>query len=104
MLTVDLQSYDGISVLSCVGKIVRGSELSLLCAAVGEYGREVLLDLAGVDDIDDAGRGALLALQAAGVYLRLLNPTHAVLNRLKSARLESLFEISEPVAVAAGTR
>jgi anti-anti-sigma regulatory factor len=34
-----------------------------------------VLDLTQVDAIDAAGIGALASLQAAGVYLKLMNPT-----------------------------
>jgi anti-anti-sigma regulatory factor len=45
-----------------------------LCTVVRQESRNVVLDLSKVDAIDAAGVGALIALQAAGVYLRLLNP------------------------------
>jgi len=57
--------------------------------------------------VDAAGVGLLVSLQAAGIYLKLMNPTKQVREILRVTNLESVFEISEsqshddyPVAVA----
>ena len=55
----------------------------------------VTLDLAEVSAIDAAGIGVLVSLQAAGVYLQLLNPTPQVREVLKVTQLDSIFEICE---------
>jgi anti-anti-sigma factor len=62
--------------------------------------RNVVLDLTEVDAIDAAGVGALLSLQAAGVYLKLLNPSRQVREILKATRLNSIFEIRESQSIA----
>ncbi len=93
MLQVRIEELDGNIILHCAGRIVRGHETSLLCAASGQSGRNIVVDLSQVDAIDAAGIGALIALQAAGVYLRLANPTHAVRQVLSVTRLDSIFEI-----------
>jgi anti-anti-sigma factor len=85
---------DGV-ILHCKGSLVRGIETSLLCAAVGHYGQDVVLDLSQVTTIDAAGIGALIALQTAGVYLKLQNPTRHVREILHVTGLESIFEIRE---------
>src|SRR5216684_3152319 len=95
MLTVTVKESDGGVVLQCQGRIVRGDETAILCAAVRQEGRNVTLDLAGVDSIDAAGIGCLVSLQASGIYLKLLNPTEQVREVLRVTRLESIFEISE---------
>jgi anti-anti-sigma factor len=82
-------------VLQCSGRIVRGDETAILCAAVGQRGRNVTLDLAGVSAIDAAGIGCLISLQASGIYLTLLNPTEQVREVLRVTQLESVFEICE---------
>jgi anti-anti-sigma factor len=93
MLTVAVQdSGDGV-VLQCRGRIVRGDETAILCAAVRHQRRNVTLDLTGVDAIDAAGIGSLVSLQASGIYLRLLNPTPQVREVLRVTQLESIFEI-----------
>src|SRR4030081_2587624 len=95
MLTVTVKDSDNGVVLQCQGRIVRGDETAILCAAVRQEGRNVTLDLAGVDAIDAAGIGSLISLQASGIYLTLLNPTEAVCEVLRITQLDSVFEIRE---------
>jgi anti-anti-sigma factor len=99
MLTVTVKESDDGVVLQCQGRIVRGDETAVLCAAVRHEGRNVTLDLTGVDAIDAAGIGGLVSLQASGIYLTLLNPTEQVREVLKVTQLESIFEIREARAV-----
>jgi anti-anti-sigma factor len=99
MLAVTVKnSGDGV-VLQCNGRIVRGDETAILCAAVRQEGRNVTLDLAGVDAIDAAGIGCLVSLQASGIYLTLLNPTEPVREVFRVTQLESVFEIRESRAL-----
>jgi anti-anti-sigma factor len=95
MLTVTIKCLDDVVILRCVGRIVRGQETALLCAAVQQHGRNLVLDLAGVHAIDAAGIGLLVSLQAAGIYLKLMNPTKHVRMVLRVTQLESVFEICE---------
>jgi anti-anti-sigma factor len=95
MLMVSVRDSSDVVILDCVGKIIRGEETGLLCAAVQRHGRNIVLDLSKVDGIDAAGVGALVALQAAGIYLRLMNPTKPVREVLRVTGLGSVFEISE---------
>lgn len=102
MLTVTIKdSEDGV-VLQCKGRIVRGDETAVLCAAVGQRRRNVTLDLTGVDAIDAAGIGSLVALQAAGICLKLLNPTEQVREVLKVTHVDSILEICEFQTAEAG--
>lgn len=100
MLTVNVESISEVAVVRCSGRIVRGHETALLCSAMKQESRNVVLDLTEVDAIDAAGVGALLSLQAAGVYLKLLNPSRQVREILKVTRLNSIFEICESQSVA----
>ena len=95
MLTVTVQSLEEVTILQCFGRIVRGEETALLCAAVQQNDRNIILDLSEVDVIDAAGIGLLVSLQAAGIYLKLMNPTKRVREILKVTELESVFEICE---------
>jgi len=95
MLTVTVKDSDEGVVLQCQGRIVRGHETAVLCAAVGQRGRNVILDLTGVDAIDGAGIGALVSLQASGIYLTLLHPTAPVREVLRVTQLETIFEIAQ---------
>ncbi|MGA9511920.1 MAG: STAS domain-containing protein [Candidatus Sulfotelmatobacter sp.] len=94
MLNVTVKKFAETAILHCVGRIVRGDETALLCAAVGQHGRNIILDLQKTDAIDAAGVGALISLHAAGVYLRLINPSKAIRDVLRLTRLDSIFEIS----------
>jgi anti-anti-sigma factor len=104
MLTVTIENFGEITTLHCLGRIVRGDETAVLCSAVQQGGRNVVLDLAQVDVIDAAGIGALVSLQAAGVYLTLLNPTEQVREVLKVTGLDSIFEICESQSTAGTTK
>jgi anti-anti-sigma factor len=93
MLSVSIENQGEVVILDCLGRIVRGEETAILCAAVKGYGRNVVLDLSKVESIDAAGVGALISLQAAGIYLHLKNPSKAVREVLQVTHLESVFEI-----------
>jgi anti-anti-sigma factor len=99
VLTINVRDLGNVVILRCQGRIVRGEETSILCAAVQQHGREVILDLQRVDAIDAAGIGALLSLQAAGVYLKLMDPTEPVRGILRLIQLESVFEICESESI-----
>lgn len=95
MLTVTTHKLADSITLHCRGRLVLGEESALLCAAVQQYGKDVVLDLGEVSAIDAAGIGALISLQAAGVYLKLMNATEAVRTVLRLTGIESMFEIRE---------
>jgi anti-anti-sigma factor len=104
MLTVSVENLGDGVILRCVGRIVRGDENAILCSAAGQFGRSVVLDLAGVDVIDASGIGLLISLQAAGIYLKLMNPSKPVRETLKITHVDSILEIceSQPVAIREG--
>ena len=93
MLTVTAHNLGDTLVLRCRGRIVRGDETAILCSAVRQYGRNVILDLTQVETIDAAGIGALISLQAAGIYLKIMNPTEQVRETLRITKVDSIFEI-----------
>jgi anti-anti-sigma factor len=93
VLEVKIEESGNAVILRCIGRIVRGHETAILCAAVRHSGRKIVLDLRKVDAIDAAGVGALIALQAAGIYLQLMNPTRAVREVLRVTKVDSVFEI-----------
>ena len=93
MLRVTIEDSGENAVLRCVGRIVRGYESSLLCAAARQRGKNVVVDLTDVEAIDAAGVGALIALQAAGIYLQLLNPAPTVREVLHLTHLDTIFEV-----------
>jgi anti-anti-sigma factor len=99
MLKVTVENLGEIVILRCVGRIVRGHETAILCSALQQEGRNIILDLTLVDAIDAAGIGALVLLQAAGIYLKLMNPTERVREILKITQLDSVFEIVESQSI-----
>jgi anti-anti-sigma factor len=94
VLNISVEKFAETVILHCVGRIVRGDETALLCAALGQHERNIILDLEKTDAIDAAGVGALISLHAAGVYLRLINPSKAIREVLRFTHLDSIFEIS----------
>jgi anti-anti-sigma factor len=93
MLTVKVKTSNNEAILHCQGRIVSGDEHTLLCAALEQRERKITLDLSRVEAIDAAGIGALVSLQAAGIYLKLLNPTSQVSQTLRLTKLDTIFEI-----------
>ena len=94
-MNVTVESARGVVTVRCQGRLVRGQETVLLCAVIQQHGRDIILDLSGVTAIDAAGIGALVSLQAAGTYLRLVGPSLPARQVLRLTSLDSVFEISE---------
>jgi anti-anti-sigma regulatory factor len=63
MLTVTVEDLGTNVILHCAGRLVRGEEESILCAAVRHREQDIAVDLRHVDGIDGAGLGALISLQ-----------------------------------------
>jgi anti-anti-sigma factor len=95
MLTVTTERTGDVVTMHCKGRIVLGEETAILCKALGQKVPSLVLDLAEVDAIDAAGLGALVSLQAAGIYLKLMNSTEQVKETLRLTRLDSVFELCE---------
>jgi len=93
VLRVKSEEIHDSVVLRCAGRIVKGEEIALLCPAIRQRKRNIILDLSEVDGIDAAGVGALISLQAAGIYLQLMNPTKAVREVLQVTGVDSVLEI-----------
>jgi anti-anti-sigma regulatory factor len=102
-MTITLKRKHGVAILACRGQVVRNQETPLLCAAVGLHGQDIILDLSHATAIDRSGIGALISLQAAGVFLTLKDPGEQILAALRLTHAESIFEIcrSTPEAVPA---
>jgi anti-anti-sigma factor len=100
MLTIDVEKTDGVAVVRCAGRIVRGEEVRILRNAVVSENdtRAVVLDLSDVDMLDAGGLTALLSLhqwtRSRGIQLKLVNPSHFVLEVLTRTRLDRVFDIS----------
>lgn len=95
MFNVSVENTVGRVILRCEGRLVLGHETSLLCAAIQQGRREIVVDLREVTAMDTAGTGALISLQAAGFYLIPAHPTRTIQDLLVHTKLDSVFEIVE---------
>jgi len=100
MLTIDVEKTGDVAVVKCNGRIVRGAEVRILRNAVVSENntRIVVVDLSNVEMLDAGGLTALLSLhqwaKSRGVQLKLVNPSHFVLEVLTRTRLDRVFDIS----------
>ena len=94
---------DGVMILEARGRITLGQETEGLRQRfkdAGESGhKRIVLDLAGVDYIDSAGLGTLVAgaasVRRAGGELKLANLTSRVRDLMQITRLSTLFEVHD---------
>jgi len=100
VLTVTIKDLGDVVTLFCRGTIVGGAEAAILCAAVRQYGRNLILDLKEVDGIDAAGVGALIALQSAGVYFKMKHLAQRVRETLRLRGVDSVFEICDDAEIS----
>src|SRR5947209_5990775 len=80
MLTVEVSRSPAGTILHCLGRIVAGQEAEKLeSVAFAQNGRQMLLDLSGIDAIDARGLGALNAIKQwatnEGIEFAILNPS-----------------------------
>jgi anti-sigma B factor antagonist len=110
-LSLEVRESLGMAVVYCKGRLVYRDEAAALSATVSEVSsrvRQVVLDLSGVEAIDSAGVGELVAVlnqaNARGNAVRLVAPSPRVYSLLKLFKLTSLFEIHPTLgeAVLAG--
>jgi anti-anti-sigma factor len=100
MLSVDVEKAGDVAVVRCVGRIVRGAEVSVLRNAVisTKDARTVVLDLSELDFMDAGGLSALVFLynwtRDRGMRLKLVHPSAFVRELLARMRLDRIFEIS----------
>lgn len=91
---------DGVLILEARGRITLGPETESLrqrIKSASDSHKRIVLDLAGVDYIDSAGLGTLVAgaasVQRAGGELKLANLTARVHDLMQITRLSTLFEV-----------
>jgi anti-sigma B factor antagonist len=91
---------DGVLVLEARGRITLGPETESLrqrLKSAGDSHKHIVLDLAGVDYIDSAGLGTLVAgaasVRRAGGELKLANLTARVRDLMQITRLSTLFDV-----------
>jgi len=112
-LKIETRQVDGVTVVSCTGRIVFGEEATALRDQLKRTlstSRSIVLNLAGVSYIDSGGLGTLVGVyssarsQGADIKLTGLGPR--VRDVLQITKLVTVFETydSEPQAVAAFQR
>lgn len=99
MLHIVVEQFMDSALLRCCGRLVAGKELLRLREAVMCQAdkRSVQLDLAGIEAVDAAGLGLLVALhmlgRVVGFGFQVRNPVPRVRTLLKLTRLESVLDI-----------
>jgi anti-sigma B factor antagonist len=99
--SVQTHQQAGIAVLNVSGDVVLADGTEVLRETVREIilggTRKVLMNLAGVRNMDSSGIGELLAARTAllnsGGQLKLLRPSKRVVEVLNVARIYSTFEV-----------
>ena len=99
-LGIKLEQTSDVAVMRCSGRLVRGEALHFLKEAVTSLPglRVMVLDLSEVEMLDGGGLGMLVFLhkwtRAAGIQLKLVNPSSLVLEMLVRTRLTSVLHVS----------
>jgi anti-sigma B factor antagonist len=107
-LTVASRQVDGVTVLDIGGRIVLGAEAShlrdTLKGLVAKGQKKILLNLAGVSNMDSSGLGVLVGgySSVAGQQgqLKLLNLTNKIRDLLQITKLLAVFEVYQDEAAA----
>jgi anti-sigma B factor antagonist len=99
-LRTEIEVHEDVTVVHCHGRIAFHDEAAALSHVIDDllpHTQQVVLDLRGVELIDGAGLGRLLAIlhrvNANGGTLRLASPTRRTLNLLQLTNLHTVFEI-----------
>jgi anti-sigma B factor antagonist len=109
-LKMDTRVVEGITVVSCSGRIVFGEEASLLRETLKRLlatTRQIVLNLSGVAYIDSGGLGTLVGVyssaRSAGADIKLTGLGQKLRDVLQITKLVTVFEVydSEAQAIAA---
>jgi anti-sigma B factor antagonist len=111
-MTLKMETHvaDGVTVVSCVGRIVFGEEANALrdnLKKVLGTTKQVVLNLSGVSYIDSGGLGTMVGVyssaRASGADVKLTGLGQRLRDVLAITKLATVFEVydSEPQAIAA---
>lgn len=109
-LKIETRQADGVTIMSCNGRIVFGEEATELrenLKRVLGSTRQVVLNLAGVSYIDSGGLGTLVGVyssaRAAGADIKLTGLGQRLRDVLQITKLVTVFEVydSEQEAIGA---
>jgi anti-sigma B factor antagonist len=109
-LKMETKTVDGVTVVSCVGRIVFGDEAAALRAelkGILSTSKKVILNLSEVSYIDSGGLGTLVGVfstaRAGGADIKLAGLGQRVRDVLQITKLVTVFEVydNEQKALAA---
>ena len=112
-LKIETRQADGVTVVSCHGRIVFGEEATALRDTLKNVltsTRQVVLNLSGVSYIDSGGLGTLVGVyssaRAAGADIKLTGLGQRLRDVLQITKLATVFEVydAEQEAIAAFRR
>src|SRR5271165_6398606 len=108
-LKIETRQADGVTIMSCQGRIVFGEEATTLRDSLKRIlssTRQVVLNLSGVSYIDSGGLGTLVGVyssaRAAGADIKLTGLGQRLRDVLQITKLVTVFEVydSEQEAIA----
>lgn len=109
-LKMDARTVNGVTIVSCAGRIVFGEEASALRAELKNVlanSKKVIVNLAEVSYIDSGGLGTLVGVyssaRSAGADIKLAGLVQRVRDVLQITKLATVFEVydNEQKALAA---
>jgi anti-sigma B factor antagonist len=112
-LKIATRDVDGVTVVSCSGRIVFGDEATALrdtLKKVLDSSRQILLNLSGVSYIDSGGLGTLVGVYSSarngGADIKLTGLGQKLRDVLQITKLVTVFEVydTEQQAIAAFRR
>jgi anti-sigma B factor antagonist len=109
-LKIETRQDDGVTILSCHGRIVFGEEAAALrenLKRVLASTRQVVLNLAGVTYIDSGGLGILVGVyssaRASGAEIKLSGLGQRLRDVLQITKLVTVFEVYDTETEAIAT-
>jgi anti-sigma B factor antagonist len=108
-LKIESRQADGVTIMSCQGRIVFGEEASILrdnLKRILGSTRQIVLNLSGVSYIDSGGLGTLVGVyssaRAGGADIKLTGLGQRLRDVLQITKLVTVFEVydTEQEAVA----
>ena len=112
-LKIEARTADGVTIVSCSGRIVFGEEATALRETLKKLlgsTKRVLLNLSGVTYIDSGGLGTLVGVyssaRSAGADIKLTGLGPRLRDVLQITKLATVFEVydNEQQAIAAFNR
>jgi len=112
-LKMETHAVDGVTVVSCEGRVVFGEESSYLrenLKRILTSSRQIILDLSGVSYIDSGGLGTLVGVyssaRSSGADIKLTGLGQRLRDVLQITKLVTVFEVydTEQQAMAAFQR